>query len=703
MVIGSVLAERYRIDQSLVPAQAADASAPQGLLWRGADLLASDAPVALRQLADPIAQARFRALWPAMQAVLHPQIPRFGGLLEQEETLWLVREWQQGTPFDQIQQQRAERQLVFGSGEVLLLLRQLLPALAVLHAKGLVHGDLNPSNLLRRDQDGLPVLIDFGLLQRQGEQPIAGATAGFAPQAQGRGESAAAWMDLHGLGVTALVLLTGQRPEQLLDGEALSWLVPESLDLDPPFRQALVRLLSEQPGQRFEQAVDALKALQAVVMPESTGPIARSERTLVLAPAVQDLAVAEASRSAQDQSAQDSFAQASLDLPQLDRAGAASGAESAAAKGLASSERRPLPRQQERQQAAEGRLWPVVGALLVSAVVGTAIGWFLLSRGTQPGGAPSTDRDLIGRLPQPSLPAEEVDQRQQLLSRLRALQIDRSWFLRLVDDSLLAQYPERNGRLPGDSLDDAPLRRAWNELAEEWLARVEQLPPALRSRLGRLKAADWRKQRELLTQQGVDARVVEQLVTASAQNLLPGVAAGAKPAEPYLQLWYAAAMRSLDDVRIEAVKARPREATVLSSRVKAGGARLISIQVPKGRRLVLGINGTPLMQMTVYGGDGAVVAERGPLRVVTLNADAGSPVQVLVTNEGVSSGMLTLSCRADQPPAKPLPAVDPNPIPDPATGVSGAADVLVDPPGPRPAGVPEPAPVAPAPPEPPQP
>ncbi len=693
MVIGSVLAERYRIDQSLDPSQTADAASPQGLLWRGSDLLASEAPVALRQLASPTAQARFRSLWPAMQAVLHPQIPRFGGLLDQGETLWLVREWQQGTPLDQIQQQRMERQLVFGSGEVLLLLRQLLPALAVLHAKGLVHGDLNPGNLLRRDQDGLPVLIDFGLLQRQGEQPIKGATAGFAPQAQGRGEPAAAWMDLHGLGVTALVLLTGRRPEALLDGQAASWVVPESLELEPPFRQALVRLLSEQSGERFDVAVEALKALQSVVMPESTGPIARAERTLVVAPAVQDLEAVDPSQPAQ----------ASPDLPQMERAGAAAEDGSGGVMGAASSERRALPRGQQRQQAAEGRLWPMVGALLVSAVVGTAIGWFLITRGSQPGGAPSTDRDVIGRVPQSSLPAEEVDQRKQLLSRLRALQIDRSWFLSLVDDSLLAQYPERNGRLPSDSLVDAPLRQAWNELAEEWLVRVEQLPPALRGRLGRLTAADWSKQRDVLTRQGVDGRVVEQLVTASAQNLLPGVAAGAKPPEPYRQLWYAAAMRSLDDVRIESVTARPMEPTVLSSRVKAGGARLISIDVPKGRRLVLGINGTPLMQMTVFGGDGTVVAERGPLRVVTLSADAGSPVQVLVTNEGVSSGVLTLSCRADRPPAMPLPAVDPNPIPDPATGFSGADDDLSDPPGPRPVGVPDRSPLSPPPPEPPPP
>ena len=64
---------------------------------------------------------------------------------------------------------------------------------------------------------------------------------------------------------------------------------------------------------------------------------------------------------------------------------------------------------------------------------------------------------------------------------------------------------------------------------------------------------------------------------------------------------------------------------------------------------MLGINGTPLMQMTVFGSAGQLVEERGPLRVVTLPDTAGSPVQVLVTNEGVSSGLLTLSCRADRP------------------------------------------------------
>ena len=657
-VIGTLLADRYRLDRCL----SSDPDHPQGTLWRAADQLAGDAPVALRQLNEQATQDRFRRLWPSMQSLLHPQIPRFGGLLEEQGCLWLVREWQEGSSLSQIQTQRLQRQLVFGAGEVLLLMRQLLPPLAVLHGQELVHGDLNPRNLLRRDQDCLPVLLDFGLLQRCGQQPLTAATPAFAPRAQVRQDPAAAWMDLHGLGVSALTLLTGRPPAQLLQADAEAWQLPNDLDLEPAYRQVLQRLLSEQPERRFEVAADALQALQAVSMPETTGPQARAERTLVLAPAVPDDSPPVVSGS-----------------PDLPRIVTPSGQES-----------RRRPSAEQRQLAAEGRLWPVVGALLISALVGTAIGWFLLTRGNPPAGAPSTERDVIGRSPSASLPPAEVDQRQQLLSRLRALQVDRSWFLQLVDASLMARFPERGGRLPSDSLEDAPLRSVWNELAEEWLARVEQLPPVLRSRLGQLKPADWQRQRQALVSQGVNSKVVEQLVSASAQALLPGVPPGVKPPEPFRQLWIAAALRSLEDVRIEQVKARAQAPTVLSSRVSAGGARLISISVPAARRLVLGINGTPLMQMTVYGANGEVAADRGPLRVVTLPVEAGSPVQVLVTNDGVSSGLLTLSCRADAPAPTPLPEVDLNPIPDPATGAEGPVEALPEPPGPRPAGAEDP-------------
>ena len=184
----------------------------------------------------------------------------------------------------------------------------------------------------------------------------------------------------------------------------------------------------------------------------------------------------------------------------------------------------------------------------------------------------------------------------------------------------------------------------------------------------------WREPQQALEKQGVHPRVVEQLVSAAARNLLPGDSQGRKPPEPYRQLWYAAAVQSLADVKIETLVAKPRQATNLSLRVPSGGARLISVAVPSGYGLVLGINGTPLMQMTIYGSEGQVETERGPLRVVTLPAAVGSPVQVLVTNEGVASGLLTLSCRADQPDLPDVPArpnVKPSVRPDVTMPVPG--------------------------------
>ena len=42
------------------------------------------------------------------------------------------------------------------------------------------------------------------------------------------------------------------------------------------------------------------------------------------------------------------------------------------------------------------------------------------------------------------------------------------------------------------------------------------------------------------------------------------------------------------------------------------------------------------------------MVERSPLRVVRIPEDVGAPLQLLVTNEGVSSSLLLLSCRLDR-------------------------------------------------------
>jgi len=114
---------------------------------------------------------------------------------------------------------------------------------------------------------------------------------------------------------------------------------------------------------------------------------------------------------------------------------------------------------------------------------------------------------------------------------------------------------------------------------------------------------------------------------------------------------------------------------VVSAEVAAGGARLFPIRLPPDSRLVLGVNGSPLMQMTVFGADGSVLEAKGPLRVVSVGKVSRSPVQLLITNEGVASGLITLSLRADPAPEPP-----PSRVPEAPAGAAPA--------GPPPVGAP---------------
>ena len=626
---GQLIGGRYRLESPLSEGGA------QGDLWQARDTLVADAPAAVRRLGPGSHQQQARQLWARLQGVLHPQVPRVGAAISEGDDLWLVREWQAGRTYQELLASRQERQLVFGAGEVLLLLRQLLPVLVALHSQDLFHGDLTPANLLRRDRDGQPVLLDFGLLGGA-EGGLVGATPGYAPPELLRGVSPQPWMDLHALGVTALVLLSGDGPERLLDPQTLEWRWPSALDAEPALRQQLARMVSPDPAQRFATAAEALMALQELPMPETTGPVPRADRTVVLVP----------TSAPPSPSVPDNGWEAETNLEDTDLEPEAPMPPQQPSRRPSSAPPTPArARKMEREEQAEGGLWSVLLALIVSAVAGTALGWWWLSRGggapPSPTGTPSVTESA------PSLPPGEVDQREQLVSRLRALQVDRGWFLDLVNASLLAQYPERRGRLPSDSLEDAPLRKAWSGLAEDWLARVEQLPMALRRRLGSFTGSDWDQRQKSLSQQGLSSEVLQQLISGSAQNLLPGRSSGGIPEEPYRQLWYAAAIQVLENLSIEPIEARPQLTQLLAADVPANGARLFPIRLPQGHALVLGVNGTPLLQMSVFAADGRSLAPRGPLRVVNLGVQDSSPVQLLVTNEGVAPSRISLSLRAD--------------------------------------------------------
>jgi serine/threonine protein kinase len=96
-------------------------------------------------------------------------------------------------------------------------LRQIASALEAVHAKGVLHRDLKPGNIMLR-RDGSIALIDFGLARRAkleseitGTGEIFGTPYYMSPE-QGHGSNVDERSDIYSLGVVFYEMLTGEKP-----------------------------------------------------------------------------------------------------------------------------------------------------------------------------------------------------------------------------------------------------------------------------------------------------------------------------------------------------------------------------------------------------------------------------------------------------------------------------------------------------------
>ena len=245
--------------------------------------LASDArlgrTVALKALAphlmrDPSQRERLRREARAAAVLTHPGICTVYALEEIDGELYIATEFVDGHTLGE--EMRSERRPA--REEILRTARELAAALASAHAKGIVHRDLNPDNVMR-GRDGRLKILDFGLARVGAGAPdeaprmtqpgmLIGTPAYMAPE-QINGLPIDARADVFAFGVLLYEYACGAHPFAASTALATVARVLESdarplvARADVPSRVAdvIARCLRKAPADRFGSAAELLGAL----------------------------------------------------------------------------------------------------------------------------------------------------------------------------------------------------------------------------------------------------------------------------------------------------------------------------------------------------------------------------------------------------------------------------------------------------------
>ena len=228
---------------------------------------------------------RFRREIQLLASLNHPNIARLNTAFHHGDELVMMMELVEGEDLRTL-----SRRTRIGIPHLLDYAAQALRALEYAHARGVVHRDVKPANIMV-SPSGLVKVLDFGLAQQASsvELTIAGSVVGspiYMSPEQVRGERATAQSDIYSFGVTMYELISGRPPidgsnsYELMMGHLNT--VPKPLkevrpDIAEPISDALAKAMEKDLNRRFGKISELIAAL------ESRGQI-QEDLTATLAP-----------------------------------------------------------------------------------------------------------------------------------------------------------------------------------------------------------------------------------------------------------------------------------------------------------------------------------------------------------------------------------------------------------------------------------
>ncbi len=256
---GDVFAQRYRIVALL-------GMGGMGEVYRADDQVLG-VPVALKLITGSGREQMERLLTEARLAreVTHENVCRVYDVGQVGQEYYLTMEHVDGEDLSSLLRRIGH----FPSEKLLDLAHQLCSGVAAAHARGVLHHDLKPANILI-DRDGRVKITDFGIAARSHRGPqLMGTPAYMAPERLA-GREGTVRSDLYALGLVLYELASGSQvftartPRDY--AELHQRVLPERLserlgDVNPRLEAAIMRCLEKDPRDRPGSALELAAAL----------------------------------------------------------------------------------------------------------------------------------------------------------------------------------------------------------------------------------------------------------------------------------------------------------------------------------------------------------------------------------------------------------------------------------------------------------
>ena len=159
----------------------------------------------------------------------HRHIIKVYRFFEAHGTAYIVMEYAEGETLSAF----LARKGTLSEAELKTILYPILDGLDVVHRADFLHRDIKPGNIIIRDEDNSPVLLDFGAARQaigaKSRSVTSIITPGYAPieQYSSRGDQGA-WTDIYALGAVCYRALIGQVPDDATERVIQDPLIPVS-------------------------------------------------------------------------------------------------------------------------------------------------------------------------------------------------------------------------------------------------------------------------------------------------------------------------------------------------------------------------------------------------------------------------------------------------------------------------------------------